>query len=468
MLAKTFIQEEKYKLLATILVAAFFLYFWVEGPLQQTEPILKLEQEPTEFAQPKLVNHAGENNSHYGTVGDAETKGHGNGLVLNKVEEKSKTSLIFDPEKDVTHSADFGIKLVNHAQKLSPGQAELKANANLFYVVVKGDNENHIYTESTGIITDVRGYAGPVNVAVLVDDDGKISGVHHVSSKETESYLKKIANAGFYEQLIGLKVKGENTVDAVSGATLTTEAIAQTATQLLEKAMPEPLVTFADVSEMDGFSVDAKLTWFWIVHISVIFLMFLYGFQKKLRKTKKGITILSILSVAYIGFFLNNSFTYISFLHPFVGTQVSSLVGLYALFTLLGAIWGKNTYCKYVCPFGNAQRLILQISPKKARAKFFIPNKYINKIRLGITMVLLAGVLLGMRSWSNYELFPDLFGLDVTTFWFFMAVITVFFTARYPMIWCRLLCPTGSVLDLISDAVNYKPKVKNKKIAIAK
>jgi NosR/NirI family nitrous oxide reductase transcriptional regulator len=125
--------------------------------------------------------------------------------------------------------------------------------------------------------------------------------------------------------------------------------------------------------------------------------------------------------------------------------------GLYAFMVLMGAIWGKNTYCKYVCPFGNIQRLIIFINPLKTSRKFFLSNIWIKRIRTAITLILLAGVLLGMRSWSNYELFPDLFGLSVLSVWFVVAVITVLTTLIYPMIWCRLLCPTGSILDTISN-----------------
>lgn len=461
MLNSRFIKEEKYKLLATILVAGFFFYFWLEGPFQQTEPVLKLETSETEYSKPKLVRDQDNTSYGFGTVGEAETEGFGHGVMVDQPKQSRSSGMILDPSSDLIKSQEFGERLLLHANELTKKEGKLMATKDMFYIEIPG-NPSLLYAESIGIVEGVRGYAGPVNVGVLFTSNGAIQSVHHVSSKETESYLKTIVKKGFYEQFEMLPLKGDHDVDAVSGATLTTEAIAKTTSQLAEVAMPEPLVTFADASEMDPFSVDAKLTWYWIVHISIIFLMFLYGFQKKLRKTKKAITILSVLSVVYIGFFLNNSFTYISFLHPFLGTSVSSLVGLYALFTLLGAIWGKNTYCKYVCPFGNAQRLLLQVTPKKMKSKFFISNKWVNRIRGGLAIVLIVGVLLGLRSWSNFELFPDLFGMEFMSMWFFGAVLTVLFTMRYPMIWCRLLCPTGSVLDFISDAVEVKKKKRRK------
>lgn len=460
-MVKTFIENEKYKLLATVLVAGFFLFFWIKGPLQQTLEIINLETEETEYARPIMVGEKNINNDGYGTVNEHETHGYGHGLLLDKKGEGHDFAMLDDGEEDFSKSEEAAEKVLAHARELlgKDAQLELKATPEMYYVAAH-DGSNMVYIESRGIVQGIRGYAGPVHIGLFVNEEGTIRSVHHISSKETESYLQKIQRTGFYAQFEKLKIFGGHQVDAVSGATLTSEAIAETTTALMDAASHEPLADFAAIDGIDAFVVEAKLTWWWILHIGVIFLMFLYGYLKRIKKSKRTIIILSVLSVIYIGFFLNNSFTYVSFIHPFVGTSVSSLVGLYAAFTLLGAIWGKNTYCKYVCPFGNVQRLILQITPKKATAKFPLSNKWIKRVRGGITVVLVFGVLLGLRNWSNYELFPDLFGMDYMSVWLFVSLATVVMTVRYPMIWCRLLCPTGSVLDFISDAVNYKPKRK--------
>lgn len=452
---RLFIREEKYKLVATTLVATGFLYFWIQGPLQHGLEVLSQEQEVTEFSNPKMVgdldrhNHTG-----YGTLEFGETGGFGYGLILAHETPKPHFALLTTDERHPALSSQLAEKILAHAEKLTPpgGSYELGATADMYYA----ENGETLYLESTGVVRGIRGYAGPVNVAVFLSAEGEILAAHHISSRETESYLQRIERGGFYEQFQGIRIEGEHQVDAVSGATLTSEAIAHTISALIAEAAPEPLANFAGTDELSDFSIEARLNLWWILHIAVIFLMFLYGFQKKLRKSKTGIIALSLLSVLYIGFFLNNSFTYVSFIHPFVGTSVSSLVGLYALFTLLGAIWGKNTYCKYVCPFGNVQRLLIQVTPKKAKSKFFMSNKWIYRIRGAIALVLITGVLLGLRSWSNFELFPDLFGLDFLSFWFTVALASVLIAIRYPMIWCRLLCPTGSVLDFISDVVNRK------------
>jgi len=454
MMLSLFIRQEKYKLLATIIVTGFFLFFWIKGPLQVEVNKTLLEHEATEFSNPKMLGEL-EKTEGFRTVSEVGTKGYGHGIILNKKEEKKNFDIITSKIGNDAHTKEFSEKLLTHAKQLTKETTSFSLNtASSLYLVEIGDESNQIYLESSGLVEHVRGYGGPINIGIFLSEDGIIESVHHISSKETESYLQKIANNGYFQRFEGLKLSGLHQIDAVSGATLTTEAIAKIVTDLIAIGIPESLNNFTEVSEIDTFQVEAKLTWMWIVRISVIFLMFLYGFQKTFRKSKKGIIILSILSVVYLGFFLNNSFTYISFIHSFLGTSVSSLVGLYALFTLLGAIWGKNTYCKYVCPFGNVQRLIIQVNPLKTSRKFFLSYKWIKRVRGALTVILLTGILLGMREWANYELFPDLFGLSFLTVWFTVAVITVLTTMVYPMIWCRLLCPTGSVLDGVSDLIN--------------
>lgn len=267
--------------------------------------------------------------------------------------------------------------------------------------------------------------------------------------------MSLIANKGFYQGFNAIPLEKEHTIDAVSGATLTTEAMAKTASVLVEH-YHESLINRVADRNIASFAVAAENNNWWVLHILLIGLMFSYGIQKKYKKSKRDIQLLSLFSVLYIGFFMNNSFTYVTFLHPFLGTSLSSMVALYALFSLLGAIWGKNLYCKYVCPYGHLQRVSLSMSKNKFSKKFFISNQWIKRIRDGITIVLITGILLGMRSWGNFEVFPDVFGLDFTGIWFGIATLLILVNLRYPFIWCRIACPTGAVLDRISDFSNQK------------
>ena len=148
----------------------------------------------------------------------------------------------------------------------------------------------------------------------------------------------------------------------------------------------------------------------------------------------------------YLGFYLNNSFTYVTYLQPFLGTGWSYLLGVYATMVLASAIWEGNSYCRYVCPYGNVQRLLMRIMPFRGRLP--VSNRVLGGVRWAITLALFIGIVSGLRDWGSYELFPDLFGIEILhSPWFWLSLAVVLISAYYPMLWCRMLCPTGAVLD---------------------
>ncbi len=462
-----FFKNEIGKIIATVLVAVVFLYFWINGPLLQTIEVLSLESIQTKYSAPVMVWKDGVDKkgqlTSFNTLEFEEEETFGYGLIIEKKTPNNNWGFIADVKNNPGLSEELATDILDHAKQFSnkTRKVEVHPSMEMYYSTISDTNthKTNIYLESTQIIKNIRGYAGEINVGVIIDEDGFIKRVEHIASKETQSYLSDIKNSGYYEQFKVVSItKGAQQIDAVSGATLTSEAIASTVSELIETGIPYPVSNYTDIDEVNFFSLSAILTNSWILHVIVIFLMFVFAIQKWIKKSKQSIIALSILSIVYLGFSLNNSFTYITFIHPFLGTSISSLMGLYSLMVLLGAIWGKNTYCKYVCPFGNIQRLIIQISPLKISQKFPLSSKWIKRIRATLTVILLTGILLGLRNWSNFELFPDLFGLSILSVWFVIAVITVLTTIIYPMIWCRLLCPTGSVLDGLTDLVNYKRK----------
>lgn len=450
-------------MIATLIVAIVFLFFWVNGPLMDTPEIISVEHEASEYGEPVMVGQDGvdkkNEQSSFNTLNLEDEEHFGWGLILNKKKNLKMYGMVADASTTPSFSKEIALKIHDHAELYAPegSKVVLKPSMDMYYAEINSKEDQSIYLESTGIVKNIRGYGGEIKVGIIINEKGQITDVKHISSKETASYLADIQNSGFYDQFQEVSVSGgEQQIDAVSGATLTSKAIAGTVSELVNIGTPYPVSNYADIDEVNYFSLLAVLSDVWILHIVMIGLMFLFAMQKWYKKTKKSVLILSILSAIYIGFFLNNSFTYISFIHPFIGTSVSSLVGLYSLMVLIGAIWGKNTYCKYVCPFGNVQRILIKVNPYKTSRKFFLSNKWVKRIRAAFTVIILTGVLLGLRNWSNYELFPDLFGWSMISVWTIIAVATIFVTLIYPMIWCRLLCPTGSILDGLSDIVDNK------------
>jgi NosR/NirI family nitrous oxide reductase transcriptional regulator len=289
--------------------------------------------------------------------------------------------------------------------------------------------------------------------------DGKIRSVRHLSSLETTSYLTKIEKRGFYEQFKDMPLDAKSyKVDLVSGASLTTEGIANSLTQLVGIARESPLSGYL-AQEPLGFEVKAVAPNTWIIDAAFITALFVIAWFGVVRHSSKLSLGLAVVTVLYLGFYLNNSFTYVTYTQPFLGTDWSYVLAVYAALVLASAIWGGNTYCRYICPYGNVQRLLVRIIPW--HGKIAVSNRILTMIRWAIAIALIIGIAMGLRDWGSYELFPDLFGLEfLESKWFWLSVAIVLISAYYPMLWCRMLCPTGAVLDGVSDLVRTRRRTK--------
>jgi len=448
-----FLGHNKRKWIATLVASIFFLFFWGYGPLQKSLDIVFEFEHNESPVKPVLITDT-KKNTHFNSkeIGNLEIEGEGYSLIIDEQKNKKVSSILKFEESIVTNSK-YGNTLKANAVKFynTPSATfELKQNDHLFYIDINDNGDRLFYFQSKGISDHIKGYSGPINIGVFINESGKIHQAKLVSSNETESYLQKIAKTEYYGQYTHQDLTKTYKIDAISGATITTKAIALTASDLVQFVSVDPLEDLTDRIGLSNYETSASLTLMWILEISLIFILFLYAYQKKLRKSKRFVLIAAVASMAYIGFFLNESFTYVTFLHPFIGTALSSFMGLYALFVLLGAIWGKNTYCKYICPYGNVQRLQLKLT-KGLNKKFFLKNKRIKQVRFTILFFLSVGILAGVRSLSHLEPFPYIFGLEIQSVWYFtFALFGLVINWVYPMIWCRLLCPTGSILDTIT------------------
>ena len=56
-----FIKQEKKKIIATIIVAIIFLFFWINGPLLQSIEVLSLESIETKYSRPVMIGNNGVN-----------------------------------------------------------------------------------------------------------------------------------------------------------------------------------------------------------------------------------------------------------------------------------------------------------------------------------------------------------------------------------------------------------------------
>ncbi|MCA9050749.1 MAG: FMN-binding protein [Planctomycetaceae bacterium] len=89
---------------------------------------------------------------------------------------------------------------------------------------------------------NVVGYRGPCNLLLAMDGEGRLVGLRLLSSRDTEEHVQKVlADARFFSQFLGWKLGDPQTfthVDAVSSATLTSLAIAESVAVRLGSEKP--------------------------------------------------------------------------------------------------------------------------------------------------------------------------------------------------------------------------------------
>lgn len=94
------------------------------------------------------------------------------------------------------------------------------------------------------VVNTAKGYGGDISVMTGVDADGKVTGVNILSHAETAGLGAKAAEDSFRNQFIGLmdgitvsKDKaGDNSIDAITGATITSRAVANAVNAAIEAA----------------------------------------------------------------------------------------------------------------------------------------------------------------------------------------------------------------------------------------
>lgn len=119
------------------------------------------------------------------------------------------------------------------------GEAEIKGESSI--VPALDENGNTI---GYVVVNVAKGYGGDVSVMTGVDTDGKVTGISILSHSETAGLGAKATTEDFRSQFIGLvngitvsKDKaGDNSIDAITGATITSRAVVNAVNEAISLA----------------------------------------------------------------------------------------------------------------------------------------------------------------------------------------------------------------------------------------
>jgi NosR/NirI family nitrous oxide reductase transcriptional regulator len=340
----------------------------------------------------------------------------------------------------------------------------------------------------------IIGYQGPTDAIVGFDAAGRVCGVAVLESFDNEPYVGYVRDdrrfRGLWrgmtiESLAGLDAE-HNGVEGVSGATMTSQAVARGILAALRQHAAGPgAVRPAGLAGLIGRIEGPQ----WGA-IAVILAGVATAFTR-LRGGRFGRIVLPLVVIGYLGFgagALVSQAQVWGWAKAGVPTGAAVLVVLAVLAVVLPATTRRNVYCSHLCAHGAAQQLLVRIrlpgragsgavavpSPTASGggllARLRSSGRGIGPVlRRGLValpwLLLAVAILATLLDWplELVDLEPfDAWLPAVAGAWVIvLAVGSLLASAIWPMAYCRHGCPTGALLDHLrlhrrSDRITWR------------
>ncbi len=313
----------------------------------------------------------------------------------------------------------------------------------------------------TGIYDDgTIGYQGPTEMLIAVSREGNLLAAKIRKSFDNEAYVDYVrTDKYFWKTFIGKPLnelaESASGVEGVSGATMTSQAIAETLAvaagkiQLTrnEQAVPKP-------SLLARFTSSVNFSWAEIA--TVVILLLALGYHRFARQHKHWVRRIWLIStIVVLGVWAGNllSLSLIAgWSQSGVGWQIAPGLTILVIASLLVPPLTKaNPYCSHMCPHGAIQQLI---RPKKSQRRHVHVSGIVQRVLKFIPAVTLAiayAMLLfrpdtELASWEPFHAYLYPIAGVVTVV---IAIASLIVASMVPMGYCRFGCPTGSLLDYL-------------------
>lgn len=300
----------------------------------------------------------------------------------------------------------------------------------------------------------VSGYASTVPALIVLNKKMRIQGVVLLKNDETPEFVESVIESGFLNSWNGLTIKQaiNKEVDAVSGATYTSEAIIDG----LELRL----------AEYNNQKIESRKTRIRAIKrnllSAVVLIMALLSFYFPSRFKRYRIVLL-ISSVLILGFWLGASISldlfknWVTFGIPVKTRATLSLIVIISL--LIPLFTNRSFYCAYVCPYGACQELAGKVRSKKVRlhrkVKSFLKSlKWI--FFYTIVFLLLINTAIPI---SNFEPFSAFIFSNASYISISIALVFLILSIFFNKPWCTHFCPTGIIFEFFRK--KERPKAIN-------
>lgn len=303
---------------------------------------------------------------------------------------------------------------------------------------------------SADIGIKVYGYAGEIPLIIAIDKQNKVVGLVVPSHNETPGFFAQVENSGL---LIAwnnshinnaLKLK----VDAVSGATYTSQAIIT--------VVKKTLSWYANVEE-NRSKTDWGLFFKWIsISIMLAFALLHFFFPGYFKKTRILLQVSTILIIGFwTGNFISVALLYGWLMHGINFGITTILALLFIVSIILPFVTGKAFYCNFVCPYGSCQELAALTPVKKIQISAKLA-KWLRSLRLLLFFVVLIYISYANTKANLAQIEPfQAFMLKTASLFFIgFALLFVLASIFIHRPWCNYFCMTGQFFEFFR-----KPKL---------
>ena len=352
---------------------------------------------------------------------------------------------------------------------------------NYFRVRDANDKPAGYVFSSEDLAPEIRGFGGKMNLAIYVDDAGKLINFHIIRSNETPVYLDLLSqrdaprgvppgtnDLAWYERLTGrrlFQLQPFEDIHAVSGATVSSDAILSAletsgqrfASQALGHTLEPELREKAHLIN----APDIRGTYLIGAFILALLVIYHGGFWSRL----------AVLCLTFVvgGIVLNNQYS---------SEQIASILSLQTpTFGLSGAfllavgiplliIFFGNIFCGYICPFGALQELLGYVVPERFKPQISLET--MQKARFVKYGLLFVAMLVFFFSRNRSTLAADpLISIFNFRFWqlsiMLIVAIALVGSIFYTRFWCRYFCSAGAFLSLFNNVAILKRYLPAKK-----
>lgn len=330
-----------------------------------------------------------------------------------------------------------------------PGAVRVESEGDLF-IGRDGDGEVVGYAA----LGEATGYGGPLEVLVGVRPDGVISGVSIVKQRESPGFFRLIEKNNFLQQFDDSTVRDPlqlgADIDAVSGATMSSEGLARSVQGAARVIAARGLeISLPPVQREIAFGLPEVI-------LLLLFATGYVGHKVRNGAWKRRLRWGTLLTgMVFLGFVYTLPFTItmvVSLLSGFWPDWHSNLYWYLLVGGILFAttVDGKNPYCNWFCPFGAVQECLAKVSGAKLYRPrdLNMPLKWVQRV-LAVSAIVL-GLLLRRPGVSSYEPFATLFDFrGVGLEWILLIIILLVSLLMYRP-FCNYLCPLDPVVDFVA------------------